>query len=103
MRRWRRRHAATAPAETTPLARSAAFDELATKLAAEGAAAIRGELNRFAARAAARGATPTLLSILVDDGQPDVVRQRAFGRIVAELTSQVPGSAREGSGRSDAA
>jgi hypothetical protein len=40
---------------------------------------------------------------LADDDRPDVMRQRAFGRVVAELTSQVRGSADEGSASSDAA
>jgi hypothetical protein len=102
-RRWRRRHAATAPAEMTPPARSVAFDELAARFAAKGPAAVRVELTRFVARAAARGATPTLLSVLVDDDQPDVARQRALQRVVAELTSQECGSAREGSAKSEAA
>jgi hypothetical protein len=98
-----RRHAATAPAAVTPLARSLPFDELATRFAAEGSAAVRDELNRFVVLAAARGVTPTLLSILADDDQPDVARQRALGRIVAKLTSPVRGSADEASGTSDAA
>jgi hypothetical protein len=48
-RRWRRRHAVTAPAPMRPLARSVPFDELATEFAAGGSAAVRGEVSQFVA------------------------------------------------------
>jgi hypothetical protein len=32
-----------------------------------------------------RGVTPLLVTILADPSQPDVARQRAFGRFLAEL------------------
>jgi hypothetical protein len=40
---------------------------------------------------------------LVDDDQPDVARQRALQRVVAELTSPARGSVRERSDKPDAA
>jgi hypothetical protein len=110
--RWRRRPAiaavtgtgtGTAAPAVTARSRSPRFDGLATRLAAEGSAAVRDELRQFVADAAARGAAPTLLSILVDDDQPDVVRQRAFGRVVVDLTDQERGSARKRSGTPNAA
>ena len=84
-RRWQRlRTATTRPAPATPTARPIPFDDLAAKLASNGPAAIHDELTRFVKIAAARGATPSLLWILADESQPDVARQRAFGRIAAD-------------------
>jgi hypothetical protein len=68
------------------MARPVPFDDLAAKLASNGPAALHDELTRFVTSAAARGATPSLLSILADESQPDVARQRAFGRIAVELS-----------------
>jgi hypothetical protein len=86
-RRWQRlRTATTRPAPATPTARPIPFDDLAAKLTSNGPAAIHDELTRFVKFAAARGATPSLLSILAGESQPDVARQRAFGRIAAELS-----------------
>lgn len=99
---WRRRGArlwrrtptvASKPAAVPPTARSIQFDHLASKLASDGPAAIHGELTRFVEHAAARGATPLLLSVLADDDEPLVARQRAFGRIAAELAGAGSGSA----------
>jgi hypothetical protein len=101
--RWRGHQAGTAPATLTPVARPVPFDGLAARFAAEGPAAVRDELSGFVALATARGATPTLLSVLVDDDQPDVARQRALQRVVAELTSPARGSVRERSDKPDAA
>lgn len=36
---------------------------------------------RFISEAGASGTTPELLAIVADQGLPEVVRQRAFGRI----------------------
>ncbi len=58
---------------------------LADRLAAHGARAVEFELARFAAFARRRGATPLLVSILVDPAQSEVARERAFGRITVEL------------------
>jgi hypothetical protein len=41
--------------------------------------------RRGAAEAHHRRVTPVLLSILADNDQPDVARERAFRRIIAEL------------------
>jgi hypothetical protein len=61
------------------------FAGLADRLATHGPAAVEGELARFVEHARRRGASLVLLSILSDPAQPDVARQRAFGRIAAEL------------------
>jgi hypothetical protein len=63
------------------------FADLADRLASLGPAAVEEELSRFIEHARERGVTPLLLSILADGAEPDIVRQRAFGRIVAELES----------------
>lgn len=63
------------------------FADLADRLASLGPAAVEEELSRFIEHARERGVTPLLLSILTDRAEPDIVRQRAFGRIVAELES----------------
>jgi hypothetical protein len=67
--------------------------DLAHKLASHRPAAVDGELSRFIEQARRRSATPLLLSILADADEPDVVRQRAFGRIVTELKSPPQGAA----------
>lgn len=103
-RLWRRTPTETSkPVAVAPTAQSIRFDHLASKLASDGPAATHDELTRFVKHAAARGATPLLLSILADDDQPDVARQRAFGRIAVELASAVAGTAHPVSGRLDAA
>jgi signal transduction histidine kinase len=59
--------------------------DLADRLAAHGPGAVERELERFVGHARRHRVTPVLLSILADPGQPDVVRERAFGRIGVEL------------------
>jgi hypothetical protein len=84
-------------AETTrrsAVAQVREFADLADRLASLGPAAVAEELSRFVEHASRRGATPLLLSILADGGEADVVRERAFGRIAAELES--PGRTRRG-------
>jgi hypothetical protein len=61
------------------------FEDLAHRLAANGPAAVEHELRRFLGQARERGATPLLVAILADADEPDIVRQRAFGRILTEL------------------
>jgi hypothetical protein len=61
------------------------YAELADRLATQGPAALQRELRRLIRDARRRGVTPLLVTILADPGQPDVARQRAFGRILAEL------------------
>jgi hypothetical protein len=103
-RRWQRlRTATTRPAPATPTARPIPFDDLAAKLASNGPAAIHDDLTRFVRFAAARGATPSLLSILADESQPDVARQRALGRIAAELSDPRLDTAHRVPNTSDAA
>jgi hypothetical protein len=59
--------------------------ELADRLATHGPAALQGELCRLVRDALRHGVTPLLVAILADPRQPDVARERAFGRIVTEL------------------
>jgi hypothetical protein len=61
------------------------YAELADRLATHGPAALQGELRRLIRDARRHGVTPLLVSILADPAEPDVARQRAFGRIVTEL------------------
>jgi hypothetical protein len=59
--------------------------DLADRLAAHGPGAVERELERFVGHARRQRVTPVLLSILADPDQPDVARERAFGRIAVEL------------------
>jgi hypothetical protein len=61
------------------------FADLAERLVALGVRAAEYELVRFAAHARRQGVDPLLVSILADPTQPDVARERAFGRIAVEL------------------
>jgi hypothetical protein len=63
----------------------ARYAELADRLATHGPAALERELRGLIRDARRHGVTPVLVTILADPVQPDVARQRAFGRIVAEL------------------
>ena len=60
-------------------------------------AGVEAELARFAAYARRCGVTPLLVAVVADSAQPDVARQRAFGRIAVELaaatTSRTRGAA----------
>jgi hypothetical protein len=82
-RRWRWRTAVKGvAAQPIPLG------DLAGRLAQHGAAALEAELARFVDRARALGASPVLLSILADRDQPDVARQRAWGRMALEIAAR---------------
>ena len=59
--------------------------DLAERVATEGPAAAGAELRRFIREARRRSATPLLVAILADPSQPEVARQRAFGKLHAEL------------------
>jgi hypothetical protein len=86
VRMWRRRRSAASPATVLMASRDrVGFAGLADRLATHQPAALERELAPFVEHARRRGASPVLLSILGDPAQPDVARQRAFGRIVAEL------------------
>ncbi len=61
------------------------YAKLADRLATHGPAALQSELRRLIRDARRHGVTPLLVTILADPAQPDVARQRAFGRILAEL------------------
>jgi hypothetical protein len=62
-----------------------AYDELADRVATDGPAVFEQELRRLIRVARRHGVTPLLVTILADPSQPDIVRQRAFGRVLAEL------------------
>jgi hypothetical protein len=83
--RWHRRSGNTADNVERPSRRSATLDELAERVATQGPGAVELELRQFIRYATARGVTHVLLSVLADPRQPDVARQRAFGRIHVEL------------------
>jgi hypothetical protein len=61
------------------------YADLADRVATQGPAAVEGELRGFLRDARRRNVTPVLVAILADASRPDVARQRAFGRIHAEL------------------
>jgi hypothetical protein len=94
-RLWHRVRSSTTQSDgaVTTGAQPFEFGNLAHELASHRPAAVEGELSRFIEHARRRGATPLLLSILADADQPDVVRERAFGRIVTELKSPPQGAA----------
>jgi hypothetical protein len=109
---WRRRIAhwgqrlrpsRTRPTPAVPMPQPASFDDVAAALASNGPAAVHDALTRFVTLATARGATPSLLSILADESQPDVARQRAFARLATELANPGPDTAGGAPDRSDAA
>lgn len=103
VRLWRRQAANEPSKPVTSLPRLARFADLAERFAAHRPAAAERELGRFVDHARANGATPVLVSIVADTSQPDVARQRAFGRILVELgetrrtssrsLSDIPGAA----------
>jgi hypothetical protein len=83
---WRRRRSAASPVTSLMASRDrVGFAGLADRLATHRPHALERELARFVEHARRRGVPPVLLSILDDPTQPDVARQRAFGRIMAEL------------------
>ena len=61
------------------------ISDLAERVATLGPAAVEPELQRFIREARRHNATLMLVAILADRTQPEVVRQRAFGRLHAEL------------------
>jgi hypothetical protein len=67
-------------------ARSQPFGDLVAAGADRGLATSRAEVNRFVHAPAARCARTNLLSIVQDEDLPDVVRERALGRVLVELS-----------------
>jgi uncharacterized protein (DUF1330 family) len=61
------------------------YADLAERVATVGPAAVESELRRFLREARRQNVTHLLVAILADPSQPEVARQRAFGRIHAEL------------------
>jgi hypothetical protein len=91
--RWRRRRGDPADDAGVTRRRPATLDDLAERVAL-GPRDVELELRQFIRYARARGATPLLVSVLADPTQPDVVRQRAFGEIHAELEHSQPTASR---------
>ena len=54
-------------------------------MATGGPAGVDIQLRRFVRHARRRNVNPLLIDILADHHQPDVARQRAYGRILTEL------------------
>ena len=79
------------------------YAELADTLATHGPAAIRSELHRLIRDARHHGVTPLLMTILVDPAQPDVTRQRAFGRILSRTPTPTRHEAHPARTENDAA
>jgi hypothetical protein len=101
---WRRaRSANIQPAAPETVTRPTCFVDLVERFAAHGPAGIEDELAWFVGHARAHGATPVLLSILADAAQPDIARQRAFGRILAELDHPGQSTSQPASDIADAA
>ena len=59
--------------------------ELTERMATDGPAGVDIQLRLFVRDARRRNVNPLLLDILTDHSQPDVARQRAYGRILTEL------------------
>lgn len=70
---------------TSPSPTSPQDAELTERMATDGPAGVDIQLRRFVRHARRRNVDPLLLDILTDQSQPDVARQRAYGRIVTEL------------------
>jgi hypothetical protein len=77
----------TVPAHGAGQDRSQAmpYPKLADRVATDGPAALEHELRRLIRDARRHRVTPLLVTILADRSQPDIARQRAFGRVLAEL------------------
>jgi hypothetical protein len=63
-----------------------AFDDLASRIAQDGADAHAVELAGIARRARAEGRALAAVSVLTDPGAPEVVRARAFAVVARALT-----------------
>jgi hypothetical protein len=85
-RRRRTGVASSAPVRVVSSARSQPFGDLVAAVADRGLATSRAEVNRFVHAPAARCARTNLLSIVQDEALPDVVRERALGRVLVELS-----------------
>lgn len=63
------------------------LDRIVTHVARHGIAGSEPQLRRIAALATSAAVQPAIASLLTDEGAPDVVRSRAFARVVAGLRS----------------
>jgi hypothetical protein len=100
--RWRRNGATSDSGE--PVRRPlATLDELADRLATQGPDAVELELRQFIRAADVQGVTQLLLAVLTDPRQPDVARQRAFGRAHVELERLTAKAAHPNDDENDAA
>jgi hypothetical protein len=62
------------------------LDRLAHDIAHAGISVLRRDhLDHLAHAARAVGVEPVLIEILVDTGQPDIARARAYGRIITKI------------------
>ena len=68
---------------------------LGEAVARRGVAANRPAVDALVARARARGIRPVLVEILEDRAAPDVVHQRALGRLIVAVCSQAPADRRQ--------
>lgn len=62
------------------------FDQLAFSISYGGISRFEDEVAAFVNRAVRAGAPGPLVSVVADRSSPDVVRERAFGRVAAYLT-----------------
>lgn len=64
---------------------TSAIHRLGWSIADHGIDANRSGIRAFATAAGARGLSPVLLGVLLDDAAPGPVRERAFGRLAARF------------------
>jgi hypothetical protein len=72
------------------------IEALTDRVAADGPAPVEAELASYARFARRWGANPALVDVMADPGQPAVARQRAFGRIAAELANATTSTCGDG-------
>jgi len=64
--------------------------DLATAVATRGVAANAAAVDQLVAAARRAGVRHALVTTLADPSQPDIVRMRALGRVLAELDHVAP-------------
>lgn len=65
------------------------IDDLAHAVVSDGLSAHRPAVAALADQAQVLGIAPTLIALLLDAAEPDVVRERAFGAVTRELASRL--------------
>lgn len=63
---------------------------LAESIVAHGFESLDAELDEFVTEARSAKANGTLLAVVADRSTPPAVRERAFGRVVVELSRDLP-------------